>query len=519
MLPLVAAVSLLVAAPPDDKGEPGAGDEGGSGVEVEPVGDRPEPVDDDAGELKPDPYDDRIDEDEGEPVAPLGLPEEGMARRPALPYMERDLVSPRAHPVGRGAAQVSLQSIGDDEYLALNVGYVFQTGKWRIAPRFALRLRIADGPPESSDLVRLEDYDEPSDFARLLAFVQYGYVGEPVVVRYGEMSGITIGHGSIVNRYFNTIDIDHYQGGVYAFGDAGFIGAEGLVNDLFHPDVMVARVFVRPFDGLQETAPLPLSGLKLALTLGADLAAPTAIAQDDGRLFTTPEWEPEVLGDRFLPMAAIDLEVPVVSSPHVDVVPYLDVATIDFDSLGVHVGTYVNTRFTRKSALRSRIEYRWTGAGHDPGYVSPFYEIERFSLHGGEPKLTAIENDAPFAHAWSGMHLELDLKIEKLLSWSVIFTTSGRDPQYDLLTRLKLPYLGPVRLTLFLARLGFDDFDDLFDNERTLMGAAARVMVLDPIFVRGRIVQEWWLARDAQGATSYGTTTDWDLGAGVLLEF
>lgn len=516
MSPLAVLAALVLSAPPDDKPDPD--DDGGSGVEVEPLPDAPED-DDLEGELKPDPYDDRIDEDEGEPPPPLELPPDGEARRPTMPMMDRDLVSPRAHPAGRGAAQLSLTSIGEDEFIALNVGYVFALDKWRFSPRLALRLRIVDEEPETDAIIRMEDWDEPSDIARLIGFVQYGHLGEPLVMRYGELNGVTIGHGAIVNRYFNTIDIDHYQGGVYAFGDAGVFGAEGIINDVFGPEVMVARVFVRPMDGARDELPLPLNGLKIGLTAGADLAAPTAIASEGDRLFATPEWEPTVLGDRLLTMFALDLEVPVLSSPHLDVVPYVDVATLHFDTFGVHVGTHVNARFTRKSSLRTRLEYRWASEGHEPGYVSPFYEIERYSYHGGDPKLWAIEHDAPFRKSWGGFHLEADLRIERVLAWSMILTTSGREPRFDLLTRLKLPELGPVRLTLFLARLGFDDFDDLFRSDRTTMGASVRVMVWDPVFVRGRIVKEWWLARDKDGASRYGTTTDWDLGAGLLLRF
>lgn len=507
---LLAWLSALVAGggPPDDS--PAEASE----VEVVPVDAAPS---DTPPELKPDPYDDRIDEDEGEPVAPLGLPVDGEALRPGLPTMDRDLVSPRTHPVGRGAAQISLSSVGEDDFVALNVGYVFQVGRWRLSPRLALRLRVVDEAPETSDVIRTEDYDEPSDWARLLAFVQYGLAGEPVVFRYGELSGVTIGHGSLVNRYFNTIDIDHYQGGVYAFGDAGVVGAEGLVNDLFGPDVVVARVFARPLHLVKDLV-LPLAGLKVGLTVGADLAAPSAIGQDHGRLFASPEWRPEILGDHALGLYALDLEVPLVSSPHVDVVPYVDLASIDLDSVALHVGTYLNLRVTRKTTLRTRLELRSVSSRHEPGYVSPFYEIERYAYLGGEPKYHRLAHDPLYDHGYTGFHLEADLRIEGVLGWSVLLTSSGREPGLDLLTRLKLPSLGPVRLTLFLARLGFHDLGDLVDSERTVAGVSARVMVYGPVFVRGRLVEEWWLARDGEGADRFDTVLDWDLGAGVIFE-
>jgi len=525
--------ALVFAAPPP-------GGSAGGDVQYDKKG-----IDDDSGdkledptgvpspELKPDPYDDRIDEDEGEPPPPLELPPDGLALRPGLPYLDRDIIAPRSYPAGRGSATVSLQSIGEDDYLSLNIGYVFQKDKWRVAPRLPLRFRINDEPPETDDVIRVEDYDEVSDFARILAFVQYGHVGDPLVVRYGEMNGITIGHGSIVNRYFNTIDIDHYQGGVYAFGDADLIGAEGVLNDVFDPNVLVGRVFTRPLWFIKDL-PLPLHGLKIGVTAGADFAAPLAIKQQGEKLFTTPEWEPEVLVKRATGMYALDLEVPCVSTPHLDVVPYVDLATRDFETLGVHVGSFVNVRVTRKTTLRARIEYRHIGAGHDPGYISPFYEIERFAYPapllgsevdgelGGLPKLRLAQAQLPpFARSYDGAHLELDLRIERALALSVLFTSSGRTPRYDLLTRLKLPNLGPLRLTLFLARLGFDDFDfsEIFGNERTVMGISMRLMVVGPFFMRAKIVKEWWLARDGSGASGYRTVTDWDLGAGVILDF
>src|SRR5690606_24695767 len=112
-------------------------------------------------------------------------------------------------------------------FLDMNVQLKLDLGddqRWRIAPRIPLRIRLIDDAPETDDVIRTEDWDEVSDWARLAGYVQYGRFGEPYVVRYGELDGVTIGHGSLVNRYYNTIDIDHYQGGVFASLDFGFGG-------------------------------------------------------------------------------------------------------------------------------------------------------------------------------------------------------------------------------------------------------------------------------------------------------
>ena len=474
-------------------------------------------IDDD---VEPDPYDDKpdnMDEDEGEPLERERLPKDGMALRPMLPFVERDLVQPRNSPGGRASAQLGFAEIGEDFFLEMSIGAVFTPGKWRIAPRLPLRLRLVDDDPETDAIIREEDWDEPSDWARVLGFIQYGALGDALIMRYGELTGVSLGHGSIVNRYFNTIDIDHYQGGIYFYGDLGLIGGEAILNDVFGPEVLVGRVFMRPLD-FADGLPLPLRGLKVGVTVGADFAAPVAVDVGDDGLFATPENEPIVLADRALPMFGIDLEVPVVSNAHLDVVPYIDLASLEMESFGVHVGSMFNVRFTTKASMRLRVEYRFVGEDHVPGYVSPFYEIERYSWLGGDPKLGQVDDfyaDEGLGASHHGFHIETDLKIANVLNWTFIFTSNGRERHNDVLSRLRLPNLGPVRLTLFFARLGFEGLDDLFAADRTLGGVSVRV-AFGSFFVRGRILYEWRLANE-DGTTGYQTMLNWDLGAGVII--
>ena len=479
------------------------------------------PVEPDAPGLEPDPRDtlpETLDEDEGEPQPRDALPPNGMALRPTLPYVDRDLVQPRSYPAGRSAAQVSLASIDDDVFLELAIGTVFTFDDWRIAPRLPLRLRLIDESPETDAVIREEDWDEVSDWARALAFVQHGRWGDSLVLRYGELTGVTLGHGALVNRYFNTIDIDHYQGGVYFYGDLDLVGGEVILDDVFDPEVLVGRAFVRPFVGAKDLA-LPLRGFKVALSLGADFFAPMAVDVGEGGLFSTPENNPIILSDRFMPMFSLDFEFPVLSTPNLDLVPYLDFASLELDTFGLHFGAFLNARFTAQSSLRLRLEYRFIGEDHVPGYISPFYEIERYAWLGGETKLAALdrlEADESLGDAHHGFHIETDIQITNLFKWTFIYTSNGRDRQNDLLTRLRLPHLGPLRLTLFFARLGFSGIDDLFAADRTLGGISARV-TFGTFFVTGRILHEWRLRSGDDGRTGFETTLNWNLGGGVLI--
>ena len=516
--PSLAPVARATPAPSPSDDPPWVSPGGG--------GDDDTPTEPEPGETsyEPDPDlekdDDQLD-DEGEPPAPKTLPPDGRALRPGLPWLDRDLVQPRTHPAGRSAATLGFASIDDDCFVELTIGHVFKLGdhgQWRIAPRLPLRFRLFDGEPETDAVIREEDWDEVSDWARVLAFVHYGRIDDPLVFRYGELTGVTIGHGALVNRYSNTIDIDHYQGGVFFAGDLGFMGGEVVLNDVFAPDLLAGRAYMRPFDGLKKLA-LPIRGFKVGLTLGADFAAPVAVDIGEGGLFATPENNPIVLADRFLPMMALDFEVPVLSTPHFDLVPYFDLATLDFETIGLHLGTFFNVRFDPKATLRLRLEYRFVGEDHVPGYVSPFYEVERYSWLGGLPKLGALEElvaEEALGAAHHGAHIEADLALERRLALGFVFTSNGRDRGNDLLARLRLERLGPVRLTLFFARLGFSGVDDLFAADRTLGGLSVRV-TFDPFFVTGRILHEWRLRPDEDGRSGFETILTWSLGGGVMV--
>jgi hypothetical protein len=538
-LPLVAAALLALGAGPAWAAGPGGGagppdkaarpDPEGPPPAWEPKPDEPEVEPPDrADDVEPDPdatlpSDDRSPPPEdtpfdGAPPAPVRkLPPKGLGERPAMPHIDRDLIHPEAGIVGQAQAQIDLSRVGEDLFVVLNLGTVLVHRDWRIAPRLPLRLRVVDEAPHTNAIVREQDWDEPSDFARLIAFFQYGGVGEPLYLRYGELTGVVVGHGSIVNRYFNTVDIDHYQGGAYFFGDVGLLGGEILVDNLFDPNVVIGRPWVRPLDWL-PFLPFFLQKVKVGLTVGADFAAPLAVARDEaGRVLQDDQFRARVTGTDAIPMLGLDLEVPVVSTPHVDVVPYADVATIDTEGVGVHIGTYLNLRFTPLMEWRNRIEYRHQGPGYQAGYVSPFYEIERLSMRDQLTKLAFLRGGG-FGSARNGFYYETEFDIVSLLRFMLVVADDEGPDNTDVLMRLHLPHLGPFRLALFFARLGFDGVEDFLSADRTVAAAALRWNILDMFFVRGSVKNEWWLRHAAGRAGKYETTFDWDVGFGLLIK-
>jgi hypothetical protein len=447
------------------------------------------------------------------------LPPRGHAHRPMMPYVGIDLMDYGGGVVGQGAAQIDLAQIGEDLYLSLVLGTVFVGENWAVAPRLPIRFRLLDVKPESDSFVREQDWDEVSDYARILAFFRYGHVGSPLYIRVGELTGATVGHGSFVNRYYNTIDIDHYQGGTYGFVDGDHLGGEWLIDNLFDPDLLVSRVFYRPLESMDDL-PFAAEKIKFSGTFGMDHQAPLHMKVDQEGNLILDQDNPVVAKTGVMTFSGFDLEVPAVSRPHMDIVPYLDVNFLDMGGLegsGTHAGSYVNFRFSPLTSLRTRLEYRYSNGGYEPNYVNGFYEVQRVRHRSGVTKLNWLRDQA-LNPGRSGFYIESEYRMAGVMRYMMVYANDEGPKNADLLMRLQFPKLGPLRLSCFLARFDFDNSDDFMDFQDTVLSISGRYKIQGRGFVRFRVTKEWWLTQNEEGQGTYETTWDYDIGAGLLLK-
>lgn len=125
-------------------------------------------------------------------------------------------------------------------YLLLGFNPQFEFGNWGIGIDGAVRI-ASDGS------IRKEDFDELYDYARFLSYVRYGKPWEDFYLRVGGLRYATLGHGSIIDNYSNNSSYDNRRIGAAARLDAGFLGAEGLLSDIFARGFYAVRGFTRPF--------------------------------------------------------------------------------------------------------------------------------------------------------------------------------------------------------------------------------------------------------------------------------
>ena len=124
--------------------------------------------------------------------------------------------------------------------------------------------------------LRKADWDEVSEYARVLTYLTYGKKEDRFYLDIGQTHVSTLGHGTIMRRYTPTIDINstRVSAQVDAYNDhAGF---EAMTNDILLWKVVGVLGFVKPLSFLSLDSAIAKS-VSLGATVVVDRAAPSTL--------------------------------------------------------------------------------------------------------------------------------------------------------------------------------------------------------------------------------------------------
>lgn len=142
--------------------------------------------------------------------------------------------------------------IAEDTFFETELGFDLRFRDWELAVEIPLRFRLKDLAPPSSSIIREFDYDEVGDYLGWIRYIRYGrtrfwgLAADPYYAKFGELSSVHIGHGSIMNGYDNIIGFNHKQWGVHLRTNQDVATADFLLDDIIDPGVIGARVSIRP---------------------------------------------------------------------------------------------------------------------------------------------------------------------------------------------------------------------------------------------------------------------------------
>lgn len=415
--------------------------------------------------------------------------------------------------IGAGFSQVA-----EDSFVDLNLGFTVGWSKLLVGLLVPLRLRVIDDPPENDGAFREQDWDEPSDYMRVLRFVQWGSPRDTVYVRAGELAGTNIGHGTIVGGYNNVVDVNHFQWGINGAVNLNFGGAEVLMDNIIDPDLMGLRLYVRPWQFIDPES--YLTNLAFGVSLVGDIDAPRELVlATDGTFVIDDEFNIAVQDEEGTAFLGWDVELQAFTNDFVSLTPYTDVNTHLGHGSGLHVGNLANFSFSEAVALNTKLEFRVLGEGYYATYFDDLYEFERLLFRPLDPtgqrrpKLQVLNLAPPESRlGWYG---EGTLGLLSMVYFTAGYEDYQGDDNSSFFMRLSAPSLGPVAVGAYYVNQNFDGFGEFFELDNAMVVAEARVTVYDPIYVIGQFSRRFSATPDG----TYEPVDDWGVGAGARFSF
>ncbi|MEM7677170.1 MAG: hypothetical protein AAF449_14300 [Myxococcota bacterium] len=450
----------------------------------------------------------------------------------------------RAQQLNRNSfdAVTTFGRLDEDFFLNLNLRLSFDREYWGIGIQAPLRLRIIDNDPQDNDdigsIIRKEDWDQPSDYLRLLRYIYIGKADKkgPFYVRFGELSGLSIGHGTIMHRYYNNFDISRWRAGLNAAVNIGAFGAEVMVGDIVDFHVAGARFTVRPLqlalgEGLWDRFVVGASVI-------ADRKAPFALQTEPDEngnpvVQVNDEDEPIVAEEQGVVVVGLDIGFELLTSDILSITPYMDFNRITTaqNGFGWHAGILWNVRVpmlidTFIADLRT--EYRRVSGDYVAPYFNTVYEIERYNVLGNDqplpiPKAQCLETTTAgctinTGQAKNGYLFEALFGLPNFVYLSGEFLDyDGDQPDGQLRLSLEIPALEIIQFSAFYYRVNIDGASDMFAlDDKSAVIAQVTVPVYGIVSAQARWWRVWRADPDEGG---YASVDDWSVGFGISYSF
>lgn len=347
--------------------------------------------------------------------------------------------------------------------------------------------------------------DALKDLVLKIRYIEYGDNRDPFFLKVGNVNGITLGHGILMNRFANDTDFPAIRRvGLNTGFNADKVTVESVFNDLAEPEIIGARLGFRPF------------GRVFPLGFGASSVVDTDPAGDLD----------DDLGSPIFVNGALDTEFPLIERDALSIVGFADIGALfpywreDY-TLGpytVEAGwqdTYVYNPeggsglealrnygysagiFGNLSFIDYRLEYQYGNGTFFNGFYGPTYERQRelyaAALFASIESGSADDYDPEDIR---GIYGQAGFSWEELLTveagYRYAWDEDGFNDEADLFhlmaTVPKIPFVG-LSASLGMDTIGFVDGiqnESLFDERTSLYGEV--VYPLSPVLKLAAVV-------------------------------
>lgn len=231
--------------------------------------------------------------------------------------------------------------------------------------------------------LRMEDWDELSDFGRIVLLFGYGGPRDDIAVRIEPLKAYDLGCGNLVSHFRSTIDPDHWRTGIVARLHWQPAGADLFMDSFLRPSVSGARVYVRPIWWADKDG--AFGRFEIGASVVADWLVPVMDPIDTVNGQGLPDGDGRVMG-----AFSVDMKWPVVAASWLNIVPWAAWSLLD-ESSGWHVG--LGLAFRPKKSIEFSItgEWRYLNAGFVAPYFDTLYMADRYQFFDQRPKLPSSD--------------------------------------------------------------------------------------------------------------------------------
>lgn len=252
--------------------------------------------------------------------------------------------------------------------------------------------------------VRTENFNEFSDYLSIIRYVRYGYKGDPFYARLGALDYATLGHGSIMYLYNNSLSYDTRKVGLAFDVDFTTFGVETVYSAFGEAGIVGLRGYARPLQ-FTDLRSVPIIGqLETGVSVVSDLHQKAGVVQGN---YDSVENKFDATQDEgSITIVGFDIGLPIVNTSMLNLDLYFDYNKIINFGDGAATGFIFSLNGLGLVDIRTRLERRINGDEYLPSYFNSFYEIERFQLDRSSntfmSKAQALKNAGPAGNGWYG---------------------------------------------------------------------------------------------------------------------
>jgi hypothetical protein len=247
--------------------------------------------------------------------------------------------------------------------------------------------------------LRAQDWDALDDFGQLLRELRLGGEADPVYLRAGTLSAVTLGTGRLLRRYDAGLNPDHHPASAVLTLQAGELRAEAFASD-----VLGARLF--------------------AADARWDVGRRMGVGEDRLHVGACAAHDAGAAGGSSPPatLAAVELDGTFLRAQQVSVAAVASGgARLGAPGFGAAAGLLLDAAVSG-AAVSVQAEARWQRDGFRHGYFGPDYELRRFSGVGTAARALGDERLSPGVSFAGTVQLQAPRTSEGEAPWALVLS-------------------------------------------------------------------------------------------------